>query len=240
METQMHRADSLTRKHGRDLRNLLMLGRTVVLQVAHPAVGAGVGAYSTFRTAPWRRAREIHRSAEQMMFHGPAAAAAEGKRLRRIHANIQGTDSAGRHYHALDPDVYGWVHRVFFDTTITMHALYGRPLGPEAQRRAFAEWREGGRFLGLRDRDMPDDIPAYWASYQHALEHTLEYNDVVRDVLAGPGIWPPLARMSRWLTTAALPAAYRAKIPDLPPWTDRDERRLRRLGTALRAVPFLA
>lgn len=38
-----------------DIRGLLMLPAALTLQVAHPAVGAGVDEHSVFRTDPWGR-----------------------------------------------------------------------------------------------------------------------------------------------------------------------------------------
>ncbi len=46
-----------------DIRVLLYLPAALVLQVAHPAVGAGVDEHSVFRTDPWGRARRLARLA---------------------------------------------------------------------------------------------------------------------------------------------------------------------------------
>lgn len=44
-----------------DVRELLMLPAALALQVAHPAVAAGVDEHSVFRTDPWGRAeRSLH------------------------------------------------------------------------------------------------------------------------------------------------------------------------------------
>ena len=144
---ELHAPDSLSARDGMDIRNLLMAGRTFVMQVAHPAVGAGVWELSAFRQDPWGRLREIDRSGQNMMYRGEEGAIAEGKRLRFLHRNIQGEDSRGRRYHSLDPEVYGWVHMVFIDSTVTMHAQYGTPLTRREQERLFVEWRQGGRCL---------------------------------------------------------------------------------------------
>lgn len=255
--TDMHDPDSMTVRYAGDVRIALMTGRTFAMQVAHPAVGAGVGQLSNFRKDPWRRLREVRRSGRNMMFSGKEGAIAEGARLRRIHRNIKGRDSHGNPYHSLDPDVYGWVHTVFFDTTVTMHRLYGTPLSREEERRLFAEWRQGGRFFGLSDEDMPATVEDYWAFYHHMIETTLEYNDVVAKILseeplvkpaglswlpdaAWQWLWKPVGKASHRLIMSSLPDAYREKIAPYQPWTDEDRRRMERFQRWVRAtVPGL-
>jgi uncharacterized protein (DUF2236 family) len=250
-ESLMHREDSITLRYAGDVRNALMAGRTFVMQVAHPAVGAGVDRFSAFRKDPWGRLEDIARSQRRFVYQGVDAARAEGERLRRIHRNIEGQDSSGRAYHSLDPDVYGWVHTVFFDTTVTMCRLYGEPLSPSEERRLFAEWREGGRLLGLSDRDLPASIGAYRELYDDAIENRLEYNAVVRDILVRTelppppswrvrSLWPFAARgisaSTRWLALGSLPPRYREKISAHHPWSDRDERAFRRFCAVVRRV----
>src|SRR5689334_7741234 len=106
----MHAPDSLTVRYAGDIRTIMLGPRTFLMQVAHPAVGAGVNEFSSFREDPFRRLREVARSGDAFMFSGRKAAEREGERLRHMHRNIQGKDSAGKAYHSLDPEVYGWVH----------------------------------------------------------------------------------------------------------------------------------
>ncbi|MFD6986541.1 oxygenase MpaB family protein, partial [Streptomyces sp. NPDC059956] len=96
-----------------DVRALLMLPAAFTLQVAHPAIGAGVDEHSVFRTDPWGRGERSLRSV-QLWVYGGADAAAEGRRVRRLHKEIQGTDTRGRRYHSLDPACYAWVHATGF------------------------------------------------------------------------------------------------------------------------------
>jgi uncharacterized protein (DUF2236 family) len=253
METvDLHSPDSMTIRYAGDFRMALLSGRTFVMQVAHPAVGAGVNQFSEFRRDPLRRLREINRSGIAFMFSGREAAERESRRLRNMHRNIAGVDSSGRRYHALDPAVYGWVHTVFFDSAVSMHELFGTPLTRREQERLFAEWRQGGKLLGLRDEDMPASVDAYWAYYANMIETTLEYNPVTRDILSGaipqlgalqrlpPAVWrklsAPLTTRSRRLTLGTLPPAYRRKIAAQERWTHDDERWLERLRSLVRAV----
>lgn len=253
----MHGVDSLTIRLAGDVRMGLVGGRTFVMQVAHPAVGAGVNQFSEFRSDPWKRLELIAQSGVRYLYRGEAAGFEEGRRLRRIHADIKGVDSRGRKYHSLDPDVYGWVHTVFFDSIVTAHALFGDPLTRAEQERLFLEWRQGGRVFGLRDEDLPESVDAYWRLYAERIESTLEYNAVMDWILAGEQmpkppnlaqlpdavwtrLWRPLARLQTKLILGTLPPAFRAKIADHRPWNETDQRRFDRFARFVRrTVPRL-
>ena len=189
--TSMHGPDSLTIRLAGDLRVGLLGGRTFVMQVAHPAVGAGVDQFSKFRSDPWKRIEQITQSGIRYLYRGEQAGFEEGRRLRRIHQGIQGVDRHGRAYHSLDPDVYGWVHFVFFDSIVTAHALFAEPLTRAQQERLFEEWRQGGRVFGLRDEDMPASVDDYWRVHADAIERTLEYNPVMDWILRGEQVPKP-------------------------------------------------
>ncbi|WJV45108.1 oxygenase MpaB family protein [Streptomyces flavofungini] len=242
-----------------EYRTLLALPAAMALQVAHPAVGAGVDEHSVFRTAPWGRAERSIRSL-LLWVYGGEAAADEGRRLRALHRDIRGTDSRGRPYHALAPAHYGWVHATGFPVHRHARACLGEPFTPAQERRLYAEWLQVGRVLGLRDRDMPQSLEEFWPYYRRILAEELEQTAVVRDLIAvgaplpppdrGPralqavlrALWPALlpglVRLRRFLTVGLMPPDARAAIGLA--WTPAQERRLRRLGRAVRwAYPRL-
>jgi uncharacterized protein (DUF2236 family) len=253
----MHAPNSLIIQASGDIRSSLIAGRTFLMQVAHPAVGAGVWEFSNFRSDPWHRLRELERSGIQFIMSGQAASREEGLRLRRLHRDIEGVDTRGRKYHSLDPLVYGWVHTVFLDSMIAMYELYGTPLTRAQQEQLFLEWRQAGRMFGLKDHDMPASLDAYWAYYELMIETELEYTPIVEFMLRNsrpprpPALaklpewiwkqaWKPLGKLSHTLVLASLPPAYRAKIAAHQPWTEREERAQRRLRAFVRnTVPLL-
>ncbi|MEU3822874.1 oxygenase MpaB family protein [Streptomyces sp. NPDC030392] len=238
-----------------DVRALLMLPAALVLQVAHPAVGAGVDEHSVFRTDPWGRADRSLRSL-QLWVYGGDAAAEEGRRLRRLHRTIQGTDTRGRRYHALTPATYAWVHATGFPVYRYAARYLVRPMTGAQERALYAEWLQVGRVLGIRDRDMPQTIEEFWPYYQKALADEVEMTAVVRDLLATdvplpppargplpvrlalralwPLLWPRLARARAFLAAGFLPPEARAAIG--VDWSEAQERRLRRVARVVRAV----
>ncbi|MBT2392417.1 DUF2236 domain-containing protein [Streptomyces sp. ISL-1] len=238
-----------------DIRGLLMLPAALTLQVAHPAVGAGVDEHSVFRTDPWGRGERSLRSL-QLWVYGGEAAAEEGRRLRALHKTIQGTDAHGRRYHALEPAYYSWVHATGFP--VYQHALryLARPLTEAQERKLYAEWLQVGRILGIHDRDMPQTIEEFWPYYRKVLADELEATVVVRELIAtdpaipppdrGPLVltvllraaWPVLlpafARFRRFMTIGLMPPDAREAIG--LEWTDEQERRLRAFARVVRAV----
>ncbi|MFF3286623.1 oxygenase MpaB family protein [Streptomyces sp. NPDC003023] len=238
-----------------DVRALLMLPAALTMQVAHPAVGAGVDEHSVFRTDPWGRGERSLRSL-QLWVYGGEAAAEEGRRLRELHRTIRGTDAHGRRYHALTPAHYSWVHATGFPVYRHAARYLVRELTEAEERQLYAEWLQVGRILGIHDRDMPRTIEEFWPYYRKVLADELEATVVVRELVdvdqpvpppdRGPrplkavlrALWPlllpPLARFRRFMTVGLMPPDAREAIG--LPWTDTQERRLRRFARVVRAV----
>ncbi|MFF4656356.1 oxygenase MpaB family protein [Streptomyces sp. NPDC001381] len=234
-----------------DVRLLLSLPAAFVLQVAHPAVGAGVDEHSVFRTDPWGRA---HRSLEslQLWIYGGQRAVEEGRRLRTAHRSISGTDSHGRTYHALAPANYAWVHATAYPVFLTSARYLSRPFDDGEERRLYDELLRLGDILGIRRRDMPATPEEYWPYFDRMVREELENTVVLRELLDprrsvpppdGSGalvrlLWPlvrpPLARLHVFVTTGLLPPVARDRLGLT--WTARDERRMRRLGAVVRTV----
>lgn len=242
-----------------DVRALLMLPAALTLQVAHPAVGAGVDEHSVFRTDPWGRGERSLRSL-QLWIYGGEEAAAEGRRLRVLHRTIQGTDAHGRRYHALDPAHYSWVHATGFPVYRHAARYLVRPLTEAEERQLYAEWLQVGRVLGIQDRDMPQSIEEFWPYFHTMLADEIEPTVVVRELVdvhaqvpppdRGPlllrlvlrTLWPvllpPLARFRRFMTVGLMPPEAREAIG--LNWTAEQERALRRFGRVVRiVVPLL-
>ncbi|MFJ3836780.1 oxygenase MpaB family protein [Streptomyces sp. NPDC054904] len=242
-----------------DVRALLMLPAAFTMQVAHPAIGAGVDAYSVFRTDPWGRGERSLRSV-QLWVYGGAGAAEEGRRVRRLHKEIQGTDTRGRRYHSLDPACYSWVHATGFPVYLHAGRYLLRPFTPAQERQLYREWLQVGRILGIHDRDMPQSIEEYWVYYRRMLAEEIEPTAVARELVATdvalprPEVGSAPVRLLLRLTWPLLRAAFlrlRAfvSVGYMPPdareaiglsWTPAQERRLRRFSTAVRIlVPLL-
>ncbi|ARF58586.1 oxygenase MpaB family protein [Streptomyces gilvosporeus] len=238
-----------------DIRMVLTLPAALTMQVAHPAVGAGVDDHSVFRTDPWGRG-ERSLASLQLWVYGGEEAVEEGRRLRRLHRTIQGTDAHGRAYHALSPAFYSWVHATGYPVFRYGQRYLGRTFTEAQERQLYAEWLQVGRILGIHDRDMPQTIEEFWPYYRTVLDEELEHNGVVRELLfperplpapdrgprplllllrpTWPWLAPCFARLRRFLTVGLMPPEARQALG--LEWTDAQERTLRRFGRVVRVV----
>lgn len=214
--------DAVLWRNSGDLRTMLVSVRALVLQVAYPMVGAGVGEHSVYKTDPWGR---LYRSVKSLMtqIYGSERAIAEGQRLQELHRDIKGTDAQGRRYSALNPEAYFWVHATVLEGALVFQEKFDRPLSAEEVDRIYDEWRRVGLMLGLRADDLPAGIDGFWRRFDE-IKARLENNPVVQDVLhSGPARprWLPLPQ--RWFDALNRPAMKLQR--DIATWTLDDDLR---------------
>jgi uncharacterized protein (DUF2236 family) len=232
--------ESLVWQRLADDRGLLIGGATLLLQVAQPAVGAGVEQHSNFKAEPWRRLYGTLVSLTTIVYGNTAQACAEVERLRTMHRPIRGKDSQGRNYAALRPAPWAWVHGTLAWSVIRLNEVFRTPFTVEETEQYWREWLDVGRLLGVRD----GDLPASYAEFSRLIEQTeLEDNASVRDVVASislipPPVWlrwtgpvwrlvigRPAGALSRLVTIGALPPALADQLGlEL---SAREQRRLR-------------
>ena len=170
---------------------MLLLGagpRALLLQIAHPAVAAGVSDHSDVRTDPWRRLRATLRSYLAIVYGSTAVARAEIRRLDALHRGITGPG-----YRARDPALGLWVHATLVDSTIVTYDAWLGPLGRKRRAAFYAETRPIGRAFGIPDRDLPADLAGFEAYVEGMLAPggPVVVGDVARD-LARYILHPPL------------------------------------------------
>ena len=176
--------DSLAWKHAGDNLQLLMAGTTLLLQVSHPVVGAGVGDHSVFKNDPWGRLQRTTEWGLRLLYGGQDGSPQAGQALRDMHRNIKGTDDKGRRYFALDPEAYAWVHLTTYYAMVISQRLFGeRAFSREEETQLYQEWLQQGRVLGIRDQDMPQDVTSFWLYLHDMVEQRLESTDTARYLL---------------------------------------------------------
>ncbi|MFJ5924460.1 oxygenase MpaB family protein [Kitasatospora sp. NPDC092948] len=222
-------ADSMLRRTLGERRIALVAWRLLVLQNAHPAVGAGVEQLSTYRSHPWRRIEHTMDSGRRLFFSDQEALNREIARLERSHRRIAGVDTRGRSFTALDPAVRVWVLVTLYEAMAALRALSGHRLSPAELDRLYREFREVCAAFRLPDELFPPtaaDVPGYLSD---TIRETLELTEAAQDMLytvltRAPAprrlgrlrpAWPLLRRLvARFLTAltlADLPAEFRAK-----------------------------
>ncbi|UQA91814.1 oxygenase MpaB family protein [Streptomyces halobius] len=237
-----------------DTRAFLTAPQLLLLQVAHPVVGAGVEDHSTFRDEPWQRLFRTVSSLSTVIYGGQGAATAEARRLIEAHRTMKGVDAQGRRYHALHPEAYHWVHATLVRGPVDALRLFGRGLTAEETEEYYRDMRDVGRVWGLKGHHLPPDWASFRAYYDAMVAERLEMNQSVQDVLdelarpqKPPVRWVPAIL---WRPFAAVAAHYAllVTIGVLPPvlrtrlglaWTPKQERRLRRFARLVRCLMAL-
>jgi uncharacterized protein (DUF2236 family) len=190
--------------------------RALLLQVAHPAVAAGVADHSDYESRPWVRLIATLDVMTKLAFGTPEGSARQARRLRHRHAEVTGEMADGSPYRALDPDLLLWVWATLVDTLVVSYERYVRPLGEEEREELYAEWKVIGRACGIPARHLPaqwEDFAAYVAD---VVDHDLEATDVARTVAAQVlrpplprPVGPAVGRALAALTAPVLPLALR-------------------------------
>ena len=156
--------ESVTWRLDREAFLLLGIGpRALLLQIAHPAVAAGVAEHSDFRDDPWRRLAGTVRSYLRITYGTTAEARAEVRRLNALHRAVRGTIPGGGVYSARDPDLALWVHATLVDSTIVGAHEWLAPLSVDERARIYRESLPVARAFGIPPDRLPPDIDAFGA-----------------------------------------------------------------------------
>jgi uncharacterized protein (DUF2236 family) len=135
--------------HG-DVTSMMVGGiSSLLLQMLHPAVLAGVWDHSNFRTDMHGRLRRTARFIALTTYGGREEAEAVIARVRHIHDRVGGVLPDGTPYAANDPALLAWVHITEATSFLNAWRRYVEPDMPRAdQDRYFAEMAQVARALG--------------------------------------------------------------------------------------------
>jgi uncharacterized protein (DUF2236 family) len=137
------------RVHG-DVTSMMVGGiSSVLLQMLHPAVLAGVWDHSNFRTDMHGRLRRTARFIALTTYGRRDEAEAVIARVRHIHERVRGTLPDGTLYAANDPALLAWVHVTEAWSFLNAWRRYVEPgMSLTDQDRYFAEMAQVARALG--------------------------------------------------------------------------------------------
>jgi uncharacterized protein (DUF2236 family) len=240
---------SVTWRYASDARLYAVMLYPLLLQVAHPTVGAGVHDFSDFERRPWDRLLRTIDYVSLLVYGGTEAVPA-GRRLRALHKGFQGKKPDGQRYYALEPKAYAWVHATLLETYVKGHAQFGRPMSRAEVDAFYREYRGLGRLIGVRQNDLPEDWDSFREYFDDMVEHELERTDSVDRVLRSVSFAakPPLPVPDTIWRAARVPASKALWIggigmmaPELRarlgiPWRRNDERAFRAMGRLSRGL----
>ena len=226
---------SITWRINRENTLVLGGGRALVLQVAHPLVGAGVAQHSNFRKDPWGRLFRTLDRTTAIVFGNAEEAEQAATAVWNVHGRVEGsTDSpagpfpAGTAYRARDPERLMWVHATLVDTSLLVYDRYVVRLSIAERERYYEEQKALAEAFGVPRSEQPETFAEFNDYFATMVDEKLAVTDVVRDVLDSiqnpelPGgavtrrlAWPLLEPV-RMATASMLPDRLRRDL-DLPP-----------------------
>jgi uncharacterized protein (DUF2236 family) len=194
---------------------LLGGGRALILQVAEPRVAAGVGSFSNYREAPWRRLYRTIDVTSRIVFGDPESSRRAAAGLQRVHRRVTGEDDSGRRYRALDPGLLMWVQATLIDTSLLVYDRYVRPLSEDDRAAYYEQMKPVSEAYGIPTRHQPRDWAAFREYFAGMLEGGLRVTEITRDV-ADAVINPELPLPARLPARPAVEAVRLLTIGTLP------------------------
>ena len=215
--------------------------RAILLQLANPAVGAGVAAHSDFASRPLERLHATLTFCYAQAYGTPADKQAVARRVNAAHGPVTGTAASGAPaYSAFDPRLQLWVAATLYDTAAQVHDLVFGPLGPAEADELYAEYAVIGTALQMPAELWPENRAAFRSWFDSevgALTVSQDAQAVARQLLAfasAPlwvrGLMPTVRLVTAGLLPERLRAAYGFH------WTPRQQRRFDRLSRILRVL----
>lgn len=215
--------DGAARRVSRELALMLGGGRALLLQVAHPLVGAGVAEHSGYRENPWKRLEGTMNAVWAIVFGTRAQADRAARRVDAMHGKVHGSLQegmgkypAGTPYSALDPELLLWVHATLVDTALLVHGTWVRPLSDAEQAAYYEEMKTCARLFGTPADVIPETLADFRAYMSGMLDGadlcvTPTARDIARSVMHPPLPLPlrPAMQWSNLVTAGLMPEHLR-------------------------------
>jgi uncharacterized protein (DUF2236 family) len=216
-------------------------GRAILLQIAHPAVGAGVARHSDFTSRPLDRLHGTLGFCYAQVYGTEADRRTVARRVNAAHGPVTGPASGGSPaYSAFDPALQLWVAATLYDTAIQVHELVFGQLSEEAADEVYRGYAVLGTALQMPAELWPKDratFRSWFAGELQKLEVSPESLAVSRQLLtlAGVPFWLRAALPAVRLVTAGL-LPHRLREAFGFRWTPRQQRRFDRMLRVVRVV----
>ena len=255
--------DSVTWKVNREVVMVAAWSRAILLQLAHPAVAAGVHDHSSFRGSVLSRFRRLRSTVSAMLsltFGNTEQMITAAARINTIHDRVRGRvppslelrrtsrEGADETYSAHDPDLQRWVHATLLESIPLTYELVVGPLTLHERDLYCSEAAIMEPLLGMPGGWLPRDSAQLDAYMREMLTGgniivTDTSRAIARTLLYPPHwyvAWPAF-RGLQLLTIGSLPPSIRRAYGF--EWRARDARAFARwtalFRTSLRFLPPL-
>lgn len=168
--------DSVIRKVASEPVLALLLPRALVMEIAHPKVGAGVAQHSSFQRRPLRRLWSTGDCALRLAFGDAGEALEAASHIYCVHDRVYGhlPDAAGHWdagsaYTAHDAGLLLWVWATIVDTFRVGYERWVRPLRDDEADDLYADQKAFAFFFGI----PPEMVPPERAAFDRYMEAAL-------------------------------------------------------------------
>jgi len=195
--------------------------RALYLQALHPRVIRGTLQNAATITQPadaWARLRRTRTFIETRTFGTTAEAERAGRRVRKIHASLTGTDPDGTRYRVDDPELLLWVHCGEVSSCADIARRSRLPFSAADLDAFVAEQRTSAELIGI-DRNAAPTSMAELDAYYERIRPRLYACDEAKQALRLT-FHPPVPDGNRGLKLGLPPVAILA-FSTLPRWAQR-------------------
>ena len=194
--------------------------RALYLQALHPRVMRGTWQNTAFAdpAQAWGRFVRTTQFVHVRTYGSLAEVERAGRRVRKIHASLRGTDEDGSEFRLDEPELLMWVHCTEIGSYADIARRSGLPLAPGDLDTFVDEQRRAAAVVGLD----PVTVPASMAeldSYFAAMRPRLRATPEARSALLR-SFHPPIPAPYSTLKLAA-PALTSLAFASLPRWARR-------------------
>jgi uncharacterized protein (DUF2236 family) len=195
--------------------------RALYLQALHPRVIRGTLLNADALTEPvdaWARLRRTRKFLETRTFGTLAEAERAGRRVRRIHDGLTGTDPDSTQYRVDEPELLLWVHCGEVASCVDIARRARLPFSAADLDAFVAEQRASAELIGL-DRGLAPASMAELDAYYEEIRPRLQVCDEARETLR-LSLHPPVPDGNRVLKLGLPPVSVLAFFT-LPRWARR-------------------
>jgi uncharacterized protein (DUF2236 family) len=212
---------SVTWRVDRESVVFLGAGRALLLQLAHPWVGAAIAQHSRSLADPIGRFHRTFGYVFTMVFGTLGQALAAAQALHRRHALITGVLAeragpfpAGSPYRANEVAALRWVHATLIDSALIAYQLLWPPLSDQQREQYYAESQLFAALFGIPQRVLPQS----WSGFADYVAEMVGSDILVvseparriaAELFSGAGTGWPIPRWYRALTARQMPPPLR-------------------------------
>jgi uncharacterized protein (DUF2236 family) len=220
--------------------------RALLLELAHPAVAAGIAQHSNYRTDPLGRLYRTMKTMTALSFGNVEEQSRALKHFHRCHARVRGNltdplpdDTAGEAtFDARDPQLQFWVLATLIDSVLRAYARFVTPLTYADRCSYYDDCTRLAQLLGIPADAIPRTYTAFNLYLGAMLEGSaLRVTPPAREIVAAlfaPTLRGRATRLFSFPGIGMLPPRLRAAYGLA--WTDADTKKLEQLGALTRRL----